>query len=291
MCGCYGRSPRLIPESKMQDYQAAGQDASTAFPAAQDGHEQDWVRACKGGKPASSNFDFSGPLSEMVLMGNLAVRYPQPQTALGRREDGSDQRRRSQRLRPPAVPPGLEPLLMSALRLETPTKKRKNVATPAWDGDEPVEWLLATSSSSPAIVIRSIISASFFRLARQRIEVVDALPLPHLLGLPTGRDGLCRHKTFTRSNNTPLTVAWAGKTATEGPFPETPAASRDDPESLAFHPVVFRGDVASWCVAFAAYAESSLQRRRVKLQQARGKIDVQGPVLCIRPSIAIAPAN
>ena len=48
--------------------------------------------------------------------------------------------------------------------------------------------------------------ASFFRLARQRIEVVDALPLPHLLGLPTGRDGLCRHKTFTRWNNTPLTT-------------------------------------------------------------------------------------
>ena len=38
--------------------------------------EQDWVRACKGGQSASSNFDFSGPLSEMVLMGNLAVRYP-----------------------------------------------------------------------------------------------------------------------------------------------------------------------------------------------------------------------
>jgi hypothetical protein len=40
------------------------------------GHEGDWIRACKGGKSASSNFDYSGPLSEMVLMGNLAVRYP-----------------------------------------------------------------------------------------------------------------------------------------------------------------------------------------------------------------------
>ena len=34
------------------------------------------MRACKGGKPASSNFDYSGPLSETVLMGNLAVRFP-----------------------------------------------------------------------------------------------------------------------------------------------------------------------------------------------------------------------
>lgn len=37
------------------------------------------MRACKGGKPASSNFDYSGPLSEMVLMGNLAVRFPNQQ--------------------------------------------------------------------------------------------------------------------------------------------------------------------------------------------------------------------
>ena len=46
------------------------------IPEGPDGHEQDWIRACKGGKPASSNFDYSGPLSETVLMGNLAVRYP-----------------------------------------------------------------------------------------------------------------------------------------------------------------------------------------------------------------------
>ena len=42
----------------------------------ENGHEQDWIRACKGGAPASSNFEYSGPLSEMVLMGNLAVRFP-----------------------------------------------------------------------------------------------------------------------------------------------------------------------------------------------------------------------
>jgi predicted dehydrogenase len=75
MCGCYGRSPRLIPESRMKDYK---QPAKTIdrIPGGLGGHEQDWVRACKDGKPASSNFDFSGPLSEMVLMGNLAVRFP-----------------------------------------------------------------------------------------------------------------------------------------------------------------------------------------------------------------------
>lgn len=41
-------------------------------------HEMDWVRACKENagsrKEARSNFDFAGPLTEMVLMGNLALR-------------------------------------------------------------------------------------------------------------------------------------------------------------------------------------------------------------------------
>jgi len=49
------------------------------IPEGQDGHEADWIRACKTGKPASSNFDYSGPLSEMVLMGNLAIRFPDRQ--------------------------------------------------------------------------------------------------------------------------------------------------------------------------------------------------------------------
>jgi hypothetical protein len=38
------------------------------------GIREEWIRACKGGEPASSNFDVSGPLTEMVLLGNLAVR-------------------------------------------------------------------------------------------------------------------------------------------------------------------------------------------------------------------------
>ena len=37
-------------------------------------HEQDWIRACKDGKPASSSFEYGGPLTEMVLLGVLAMR-------------------------------------------------------------------------------------------------------------------------------------------------------------------------------------------------------------------------
>lgn len=39
-----------------------------------DDHHQEWARACKGGKPAGSNFDWAGPLAEAVLLGNVALR-------------------------------------------------------------------------------------------------------------------------------------------------------------------------------------------------------------------------
>lgn len=75
MCGCYGRDPQILPASRMKEFHKPA-PMLERIPQGQDGHEADWVRACKGGKPASSNFDESGPLSELVLMGNLAVRHP-----------------------------------------------------------------------------------------------------------------------------------------------------------------------------------------------------------------------
>jgi hypothetical protein len=38
------------------------------------GHFEEWVRAIKGGKTPMSNFpDYAGPLTETMLLGNLAV--------------------------------------------------------------------------------------------------------------------------------------------------------------------------------------------------------------------------
>lgn len=38
-------------------------------------HKLDWLRACRGGPPAGSNFaEYGGPLAEVVLLGNVAVR-------------------------------------------------------------------------------------------------------------------------------------------------------------------------------------------------------------------------
>jgi len=38
------------------------------------GHHQEWINACKGGEPAMSNFNYAGPLTEFVLLGNVAIR-------------------------------------------------------------------------------------------------------------------------------------------------------------------------------------------------------------------------
>jgi hypothetical protein len=37
-------------------------------------HRLDWIEACQGDDPASSNFDYAGPLTEVVLLGNVALR-------------------------------------------------------------------------------------------------------------------------------------------------------------------------------------------------------------------------
>lgn len=38
----------------------------------------EWINACRGGPPALSNFSYSGPFTEMVLLGNVAIRAGQP---------------------------------------------------------------------------------------------------------------------------------------------------------------------------------------------------------------------
>ena len=37
-------------------------------------HHQEWIQAIKTGKPASSDFAYSGPLTEAALLGNVAFR-------------------------------------------------------------------------------------------------------------------------------------------------------------------------------------------------------------------------
>ncbi|HNY86578.1 MAG TPA: Gfo/Idh/MocA family oxidoreductase [Candidatus Hydrogenedentes bacterium] len=46
------------------------------IPQTDGAHERDWIRACKTGEPASSNFEYGGALTEMVLLGVVAIRLP-----------------------------------------------------------------------------------------------------------------------------------------------------------------------------------------------------------------------
>jgi predicted dehydrogenase len=65
----YANSPRLIPETRMKEYKRPARSLPRSV-----GHHKEWIEACKGGKPAGSNFDYAGPLTEMILLGNIAVR-------------------------------------------------------------------------------------------------------------------------------------------------------------------------------------------------------------------------
>ncbi len=75
MCDTYAESPRLIPESKMNAYKKPPKSLPR-IPNGAGGHEQDWIRACKGKGQSCSNFDYAGPFTETVVMGNLAVLNP-----------------------------------------------------------------------------------------------------------------------------------------------------------------------------------------------------------------------
>jgi len=37
-------------------------------------HHQEWLGACKGGPKPLANFDYAGPLTEVILLGNVAIQ-------------------------------------------------------------------------------------------------------------------------------------------------------------------------------------------------------------------------
>lgn len=74
MAGLWGRNPTLLPTRKMKEAKLPAMKRPKVAGGA-DGHQTEWVNACKKGYGAytSSPFSASGPLTETVLMGNLAV--------------------------------------------------------------------------------------------------------------------------------------------------------------------------------------------------------------------------
>jgi hypothetical protein len=69
--GDYCASPRIIPEEKMRVFERPPK----TIPRVPEGSPYiEWINACKGGVLPGSQFDYAGPLTEMVLLGNLAIR-------------------------------------------------------------------------------------------------------------------------------------------------------------------------------------------------------------------------
>ena len=61
-------APKLYPVEKFKDH---------PLPQSEQGHHwTDWAEACMNGGKPGANFDYSGPLTESVLLGSVAVRFP-----------------------------------------------------------------------------------------------------------------------------------------------------------------------------------------------------------------------
>ena len=69
LCGFDGANPRIIPESRLKSWTPPPKTLPRS-----PGNEREWIDACKGGPPGSSSFEYASRLTEMVLLGNVAVR-------------------------------------------------------------------------------------------------------------------------------------------------------------------------------------------------------------------------
>ncbi len=63
----------LLPEADFKDFQAPAPTIPNSV-----GHYAEWINACKTGSPTTCNFEYSGALSEVVHLGNVAYRVGQP---------------------------------------------------------------------------------------------------------------------------------------------------------------------------------------------------------------------
>jgi predicted dehydrogenase len=73
---CYGKSPRIFPETEMQQVAPELKRIPASMPRAKGLHHEEWIQAIKANDPAmaKSGFDYSGPLTETMLLGCVAIR-------------------------------------------------------------------------------------------------------------------------------------------------------------------------------------------------------------------------
>ena len=80
-CATYGRNPKVyLPGGEVLTMPKNFKTVNKNVKLPEFGHQVSWTEACKAGfnskehKALTSSFDYSGPLTETVLMGNLAIR-------------------------------------------------------------------------------------------------------------------------------------------------------------------------------------------------------------------------
>jgi predicted dehydrogenase len=75
-CETYSESPRLIPESAMVAFSPRPPKTLPRVKDGRSGHERNWLDAIRQQGQAVSHFDYAGPFTETVLLGNVALRFP-----------------------------------------------------------------------------------------------------------------------------------------------------------------------------------------------------------------------
>ncbi|MCH7990954.1 MAG: Gfo/Idh/MocA family oxidoreductase [Gemmatimonadetes bacterium] len=69
----YGENPRLFPEELHEEAATVSQ----TYARIEDSHEMNWANACRGIGEATSPFSYSAPLTEVMLLGLVALRAGQ----------------------------------------------------------------------------------------------------------------------------------------------------------------------------------------------------------------------
>jgi len=69
-----GSNCHILPEGLMEQH--SGKNAPAEKIPRVKGHGWDWIEAIRTGRPAGSNFDYGGPLTQVAMLGLIAIKFP-----------------------------------------------------------------------------------------------------------------------------------------------------------------------------------------------------------------------
>jgi len=65
----HGSDPILLPKARYANFMGPA-----PYLKRSPGHHEEWIQACKTGSPTGCNFGYAGPMTEAILLGNVAIR-------------------------------------------------------------------------------------------------------------------------------------------------------------------------------------------------------------------------